>query len=100
MAPKGTASPGLPKDSKDALLDEALSGLKQMGWGASNSFAATAMSPTLHVPQPAAAKTKHATAIDPLEQLISATVSPPTHDIQTVFWYDFYGANRYRRSME
>jgi hypothetical protein len=65
---------GVPaRDSKDALLDEALSGLKQMGWGASNSFAARGASPiAASVSQ--SSVTKSRLAVDPLEQLISATV--------------------------
>ncbi len=63
------------KDSKEALLDEALFGLKQMGWGGSNSFAAHSSSPVpLTQPPAAASKTKATAAFDPLEQLISATV--------------------------
>ena len=65
---------GVPaRDSKDALLDEALSGLKQMGWGASNSFAARGASP-LAAPMLQGSATKAHPAVDPLEQLISATV--------------------------
>ncbi len=60
------------KDSKDSLLDEALSGLKQMGWGASTSFSSHASSP-LAAPFPPTGTSK-ASAADPLEQLISATV--------------------------
>jgi hypothetical protein len=76
-----------PKDAKDSLLEEALSGLKQMGWGASNSFAARVPSP--QAPAAAAAggggvaaaaspllshPSKTSGAIDPLEQLINSTV--------------------------